>query len=304
VKKLLQKITSYIGIGFLYLISLLPRWVLYGISDVLYLLIYRIFGYRTKVVFGNLKRAFPQKNDQELKQIEKDFYRNLFDIMVETVKEFTISERSMRKHFKFVNPEVFQQHYDNNRSVMMMMGHYCNWEYGVSTPLWVPQDCWAVYGKLNNPFMDKAIVRVREKFNHKLFDMHATYDVMLSHEQGKKLYMFMADQSPHKGSVKHWVDFLGQDTPVHIGAEKLSMMMNMAVVFIDIQRVKRGYYEVTAKTLFDKAETTQQFEITNTYFQVLEEVIQKNPANWLWSHKRWKYSRADVAEAMAKKNKA
>lgn len=249
----------------------------------------------------NLKNSFPEKSEEELKRIEKTFYHNLLDVMVETVKEFSISKKSVKKRYKFINPEVFQGHYDNNKSVMMLMGHYGNWEYGVSTPLWVPHECWAVYGRLKNRMMDKEIVRVREKFNHRLFAMSKTYDVMLSHKQGDKLYMFMSDQSPHKGSIKYWVQFLNQDTGVHIGAEKLSKMLDLAVVYIDIQRVKRGYYEIEAKTLFTHPKETREFEITDTFFKVLEEAIQKKPENWLWSHKRWKYDRKEVEEEQRKK---
>ena len=114
---------------------------------------------------------------------------------------------------------------------------------------------------------------------------------MLGHTQGDKLYMFMADQSPHADKIKYWLPFLNQETGVHMGAEKLSKMLDLAVVFIDIQRVKRGYYEITARTLFDNPKETKEFEITNKYFEILEEIIRKKPENWLWSHKRWKYKR-------------
>ncbi len=287
----MQKIFTYIGLFIIYLISLLPHWILYGISDFFYFMIYHVFGYRKKVVNENLRNSFPEKSEDEIKEIERKFFRNLTDVMLETVKEFTISSKSIKKRFKFVNPEEFQKHYDNNKSVMMLMGHYTNWEYGVTTPLWVPQECWAVYGKLENPVMDKYLVRTREKFGFTLYPMEKTYDVMLEHKQGNKLYMFMADQSPHHAKIKYWIHFLNQETPVHIGAEKLSKMLDLAVVFIDIQRVKRGYYEITAHTLFDNPKETAEHEITDKYFEILESIIQKKPENWLWSHKRWKYKK-------------
>lgn len=293
----MKNITTYIGVGFIYLISLLPHFILYGISDFLYLIAYQLIGYRKKVVINNLKNSFPEKSEEEINRIAKAFYRNLTDIIVETLKEFTISEMQMKKRFKFVNPEVFDKHYDNGKSVMMLMGHYNNWEYAVSTSLWVKHDFYAVYGKIKNEVFKKYMVSTREKFGLTLFEMKQTYDVMLSHKQGDKLYMFMADQSPHRGKIKYWLEFLGQDTPVHIGAEKLSKMLDLAVVFIDIQRVKRGYYEVRAKTLFDNPKQTEEYEITKKYFKTLEEVIIKKPENWLWSHKRWKYSREDVEKA-------
>jgi len=285
------KIFSFIGIIFIYLISLLPHWILYGISDIVFFLIYHVFNYRKRVVFENIQNSFPNKTPDEVEQIARKFYRNLTDVMIETVKEFTISDKAIKKRYKFVNVEEFQKHYDNGKSVMMLMGHYTNWEYGVTAPLWVPQECWAVYGKMENPVMDKYIVRTREKFGMTLYPMEETYNVMLNHTQGDKLYMFMADQSPHHAKIKYWIQFLNQETPVHIGAEKLSKMLDLAVVFIDIQRIKRGYYEITAQTLFDNPKETAEHEITDKYFEILEKIIKKKPENWLWSHKRWKYKK-------------
>jgi KDO2-lipid IV(A) lauroyltransferase len=287
----MRNFATYILLGIIYLTSLLPHWVLYRLSDFNFFFIYYVFGYRKKVVYENLKNSFPEKSHEELKEIEKKFFHHLTDVIMETVKEFSISRKSIKKRFKFVNPEVFQQHYDNGKSVMMTMGHYGNWEYGVTAPLWVPQECWAVYGKIENPVFDKYLVRTRERFGYTLFPMEETYNVMLEHKQGDKLYMFMADQSPHHAKIKHWLPFLNQETPVHKGAEKLSKMMDLAVVFIDIQKVKRGYYEITAHTLYENPKETAENEITEKYFEILEKVIRKNPEYWLWSHKRWKYKR-------------
>lgn len=292
-KKFTQALGTYLILIIIYGISILPHFILYRISDFMYFTLYHVFKYRLNIIHKNLTNSFPNKSNKEIIEIQKAFYLNLMDVMVETVKEFTLSKREIKKRYKFTNPEEFVKHYENGKSVMMLMGHYNNWEYGVSTPLWVPQECWAVYGKLNNPYMDKFIVRTREKYGMTLFSMDKTYEVMMNHEQGNKLYMFMADQSPHFGSIKYWLTFLKQETGVHIGAENLSKKLDLAVVFIDIQRVKRGYYEITAQTLFDDAKSTGDKEITNKYFATLEEVILKNPANWLWSHKRWKYKRTD-----------
>lgn len=293
-KKIIQPIGTFILLPIIYGLSILPHFILYRISDFLYWLLYHVFKYRLNVIYSNLKNSFPEKTHDELINIQKDFYKNLMDVIIETVKEFTLSKKAVMKRFKLINPEIFDQHYHNGKSIMMLMGHFNNWEYGVSTQLWVKQECWAVYGKLNNPWMDKFIVKTREKYGMTLFPMEKTYDVMLSHEQGNKLYMFMADQSPHSGSIKYWLQFLNQETGVHIGAEKLSKMLDLAVVFIDIQRVRRGYYEIKAETLFENAKETKEREITDKYFSKLEEVIKKTPASWLWSHKRWKYKRNDI----------
>ena len=159
---------AYIWIPFIYLFSLMPHWVMYGISDFFYFILYKVIGYRKKVVYENLKNSFPEKSHEEIIDIQRKFFRHLVDIMLETVKEFTISKKSIKKRFKFTNPEEFQKHYDNNKSVMMLMGHYGNFEYGVTAPLWVPQECWAVYGKIENPVMDKYLVHTRERFGFTL----------------------------------------------------------------------------------------------------------------------------------------
>lgn len=289
--KNLKYIGTYLILPFIYGLSCLPHFILYRISDFMYFFFYHVLKYRLSVIYNNLKNSFPEKSHEELIKIQKEFYKNLMDIMVETVKEFTLTKKQVKKRFRFTNPEIFQQQSNRGKSVMMLMGHFNNWEYAVSTALWVPQDCWAVYGKLNNPVMDKYLVRTREKYGFTLFPMEKTYDVMLQHEQGNKLYMFMADQSPHHGSIKYWLQFLNQETGVHIGAEKLSKMLDLAVIYIDIQKVKRGFYEITAKTLFEEASQTKEHEITDKYFSTLEDAIRKNPAQWLWSHKRWKYKR-------------
>ncbi len=287
----MKSIAAKLLIGLIYVISLLPHSILYVLSDFIYLIVYKLVGYRKKVVFENIKNSFPGKQDDEIWKITSKFYRNLADIIVETVKEFTISGSQIKKRFKFTNPEVFDNHTLKGKSIMMLMGHYNNWEYGVTTSLWVKADCWAVYGRLENNYINKPIVKTRERFGFKLFPMEDTYKVMLDHENKGKLYMFMADQTPHHAKIKYWLKFLNQETPVHIGAEKLAKMKQMAVVFIDIQRVRRGYYEVKAHTLFDDASQTADYEITKKYFETLESVINKEPANWLWSHKRWKYKK-------------
>ena len=173
-RKKINLISAFIGVIFMYGFSLLPHWILYGISDFAFILVYRIFGYRKKVVYENLKNSFPEKSHEALKEIEEAFFHNLTDVMIETVKEFTLSKKAVKKRYKFINPEVFERHFEQGKSVMMLMGHYTNWEYGVSVPLWVPQECWAVYGKIQNKVMDKYLVRTREKFGMTLYPMEET----------------------------------------------------------------------------------------------------------------------------------
>lgn len=284
-------IAYYLAIGAGRLIALLPFSLLYVFSDVLYGIMAYLIGYRKEVIDGNLKKAFPGKTAREIKAIRKGFYRNFTDVIVESFKSLHVSERTMRKHFKLLNPEVFQKLYDQDKGVIMVMGHYTNFEWtAMSIPLWVPQPCYAVYHPLKNKYFSKKIVEIREQFGLTLFPMAETYPFMLNQAAKAPLYVFMADQSPHKGKIRYRIPFLNQSTPVHLGVENLSKKCDLAVVFIDIQRVKRGYYEVTAELLFENVQNTQPYEVTDAHVQALERVIRQNPEPWLWSHKRWKHA--------------
>lgn len=280
-----------LALAFGRLVALLPFRLIYGLSNFIAWLLGSVLKYRSPVIQQNLQASFPEKGEQELVKIQKSFYRNFADIIVESFKSLTISEASMRQRFVLRNPEVFQKLYEQNKGLIMVMGHHTNFEWtAMSIPLVVPQNCYAVYHPLKNARFNKLIVKIREQFGLKLFKMAETYPFMLNNPDPNPLYVFMADQSPHKGKIKYRGHFLNQSTPVHLGVENLSKKCNLAVVFIDIMRVKRGYYEIEAKLLFDKPQDTETYQITNSHLLALEKLIQKDPANWLWSHKRWKHA--------------
>lgn len=281
----------YLGVFFGRLFSLLPFPLLYFKSNLVAWLLGSVLHYRQGVIDGNLAKSFPNKSAEDRAKIKKSFYRNFSDIIMESFKSLTVSEKTMRKRFKLRNPEVFQKLYEQNKGVIMVMGHHTNFEWtAMSIPLVVPQNCYAVYHPLKNKRFNKLIVKIREQFGLKLFKMEETYPFMLGNEDPAPLYVFMADQSPHRGKIKYRTQFLNQDTPVHLGVENLSKKCDLAVVFIDIFRVKRGYYEIEAHLLFEDVQATIDKEVTDTHVQALEKLIQKDPANWLWSHKRWKYA--------------
>lgn len=282
----------YLAIGLGKLISYLPFGALYVVSDFIAFVLHRLLQYRREVIMTNLRRSFPDKSEAELEEIRRKFYRNFADIIVESFKSLSISEKNMRKHFKLRNPEVFERLYAKEKGVIVVMGHYTNFEWtAMSFPLLVPHPGFAVYHRLKNKRFSKKVVEIREQFGLKLFPMAETYPFMLNNPAKAPFYIFMADQSPHKGKIKYRTPFLNQDTPVHLGVENLAKKCDLAVVFIDIQRVKRGYYEVTAELLFEDAQNTDQYEITKAHVRALEQVIQRKPEDWLWSHKRWKHAR-------------
>ncbi|WP_417591992.1 lysophospholipid acyltransferase family protein [Owenweeksia hongkongensis] len=282
----------YLAVAFGWLISILPFRILYIISDFISFVMQHIFKYRKEVIMGNLSKAFPVKSENELNRIRFAFYRNFADLIVESFKSLTISEKTLRKRFKLNNPELFEKLYAKDKGVLLVMGHYTNFEWtAMSMPLLVPHPSFAVYQPLNNKRFSRKVVSIREQFGLELYSMNNTYPFMLNNPVKAPLYIFMADQSPHKGKIKYYTEFLNQNTPVHLGVENLAKKCDLAVVFIDIQRVKRGFYEVTAHLLFEDVKNTEPYEVTNTHVKALEKVIKKKPEDWLWSHRRWKHAR-------------
>lgn len=280
----------YLAIGFGRLISLLPFGVLYIFSDFLRFLMQYVLKYRKDVILDNLRKSFPDKSEKAIFALKNGFYKNFADLLVESFKSLNISEKTMGKRFILRNPEVFENLYKKDKGVIMVMGHYANFEWtAMSVPLWAPTSCFAVYQPLKNKGFGKKVVQIREQFGLKLFPMSETYPFMLNNPAKAPLYVFMADQSPHKSKIKYRSPFLNRDTPVHLGVENLSKKCDLAVVFIDIERMKRGYYEVEAHLLFENPDETEGHEITDVHVNALEKLIRKKPQDWLWSHKRWKH---------------
>ena len=284
-------ISYYLTLGMGRIISLLPLSWLYVFSDFLTFMMRRVLKYRHEVIDSNLTKSFPEKSLEELKKIKKEFYRNFADILVESIKSLSISEKEIRRRFTLANPEVFQNIYDQGKGVIMVMGHYTNFEWtAMSIPLLVPQPCFAVYHPLKNKRFNRLIVSIREQFGLKLFSMDDTYPFMLNNQADRPLYVFMADQSPHIGKIKYRTNFFNQSTPVHLGVENLARKCDLAVVFIVTERLKRGHYQVRAELLYEDVGDLPQYEVTDTHVKKLEEAIQRHPENWLWSHKRWKHA--------------
>jgi KDO2-lipid IV(A) lauroyltransferase len=280
------------------LLALLPLSVLYVLSDGLYFILKYLVQYRKAVIMKNLAIAFPEKTKAEHEKIRSGFYRNFADILIEAIKSLSISRSKMKKRFRLRNPEVFEDLYANGKGVMMVMGHYANFEWtAMNIPLWVPHPCFAVYHPLKNQHFNKTIVQIREQFGLQLFEMKNTYPFMLNNPEERPLYVFMADQSPHRGKIKYYAPFFGVDTPVHLGVENLAKKCDLAVVFVSTHRMGRGDYELEARLLFEDAQQTEEYEITHKHMKVLEDIIREQPEDWLWSHKRWKHAMLEDASS-------
>lgn len=287
----MQFLVYIIVYPFLWLISILPFRILYLFSDFIFVIIYHIVGYRKKVVFDNLKLCFPNKSEKELKHISKKFYHHFCDMMLESIKSLTISEAEMKKRFTFNNIEEIQQHENNNRSIVLMCGHYGNFEWIFILQKHMKGKGYAVYKPLANKYFDALIKRIRAKYNSYLITTKETIPTLIKAKRNGELTIngFAADQSPKFNKAFHWNTFMGINVPIHTGAEMLAKKLDMAVVFFAVKKIKRGYYETTFKTITTTPKTYENYEITDMYLKLVEQQIIEAPEYYLWTHKRWKH---------------
>ncbi len=292
--KMLRKAALNTGIFFLYLISLLPFWFLYGVADVIFLFLYYIIRYRREVVSTNLKNSFPERGEAERRQIERRYYRYMADLMVETIKMITVSEKSLRKRMKPTNPELVDHYFKQGRSIIAAAGHYCNWEMAaLAFGLLTTEKRIIVYKPQSNEVFNDMFNRVRARFGAILVAMKQTLRTMIAFKNDLTFSVLVSDQTPNYHEINYFTSFLNQPTAVFLGIEKLAKLIDAAVIFYRIDRVKRGYYTYTLVPLIERPKETTGHEITEAHVHYLENMIQENPQYWLWSHRRWKYKPED-----------
>lgn len=290
----MQALIYYLTLPLIYLLSLLPFFLVYGVSDFGYFLLYHVIGYRKKIVYENLRNAFPEKSDREIRKLRRRYYRYLCDLFIESLQTLTIRPSVMLKRCK-IRPEaaaLFERLYAENKHIILVMGHFGNWEWAGNTfSMTQKHQLYVIYHPLKNKYFNDLIIRMRMRFGTKLIHMKDTMRDMLSHRNGPLCATaFIADQTPHPERA-HWMTFLNQDTPVFLGTEKFAHKLNYPVVYVSVQRVKRGYYEISAELLFAEPEKISEPEITETHTRRLEKDIRALPETWLWSHRRWKHKR-------------
>ena len=272
-------------------LSLLPYPLLYLLSDIFFLIMYRVIGYRKEVVFANLRNSFPNKSNQELKKIMSDFYRHLCDIIMESVKGFTISEKQLRKRLIIKNPEFSNYFADKGQSIIFVGGHYNNWEICAQAfALYSKHKCIGIYKPLSNAFINDQIYTSRSKYGMHLISMKQTKKSFEDGDEPKAI-VFGSDQNPANPKRAHWVQFLNQDTGVLFGVERYAKEYDWPVVFVSISKVKRGHYEVEYSLITDSPTEQPHGKITEDFTKRLEQDIINQPQYWLWSHKRWKHKR-------------
>jgi len=282
----------YIALPFIYLLSLLPFPILYAVSDFMYLIIYRVIGYRKEVTLTNLRNAFPEKPEKEIQKIAKDYYHYFCDLTLETFKTLTISRKTAVKRCKFNDLSLFEKLYAEKRSIIIVMGHYGNWEWaGSSMSLETKYQLYVIYHPLTDKRFDKLIYNMRTRFGTKLIAMQNTFRDMVKNRDEINATAFIADQTPSNPEAAYWTNFLNQDTPIFFGTEKIAKKLNYPVIFGNVKRIKRGYYEIFLEMLAEDPKSTKDGEISEIHTRRLEEEIRKQPEIWIWSHRRWKHKR-------------
>ncbi len=275
----------------LWLISILPFRLLYLFSDFLYLIVYKVIGYRRKVVRQNLELVFPNKTDAERLDIEKKSYHHLCDIFLEMIKTLTISQKQINKRFVYTNLELLEEMEAKGKSIALMGSHYASYEWAVSMNYYIKSQGYAVYKPLANKHFDKLVHKIRARFKAKLI---ATYEtartIKENNETGKiGVYGFASDQSPKLQSASYWTTFLGVYTPVFVGAESLAKKYDMNTILMSVEKKRRGYYSVTFETLFENVREVPDFEITDKFLRLTEKSIYQAPEYYLWTHNRFKH---------------
>jgi KDO2-lipid IV(A) lauroyltransferase len=244
------------------------------------------------VVRKNLKLCFPSKTQKELRQIEKDFYIHFCDLYLEMIKSLSMNAETMKRRFKYTNPEKIAEIEKHNKSIVYMAAHYANFEWMTSFQLCpTKRKGFGVYKRIRNPYFDKLIKGIRSKFFIELIDKNEISKLMREHHQKGELvnYGMIADQAPRHTNKAYWGKFMGLETPMFVGTEIFAKKHDLALAFIHIKKVKRGFYEAELKEITTEPKSFGNFEITDSYFQMVEKEIEENPALYFWTHKRWKH---------------
>ena len=280
------------------LFSRLPFRVLYILSDFVFFIAYCCIGYRRKVVQTNLRNSFPDKSKAELSEIERKFYHNLCDYFFETIKLLDMNEKEMLKHFKVENVGVIDEALNNGRNVVLYLSHTFNWEWLVSMKLFVNSKnedviLGQIYHPLENKYFDKLFLDIRSVFGQKNIAMSDTLRALIRLKNDNKNFFIgsIADQVPIWSAIGGFVDFMHQDTAVLSGSERISRKFNAVVTYGEMIKESRGKYRCVVSKICDDTKQLPDFEITRIFFEKLQASLEKDPANWLWSHRRWKRTR-------------
>lgn len=251
------------------------------------------------MVFENLRNCFPDKTEAEIRKLTKLSYTNLTDVIVESIKAFSMSDAELIKRYKLIHTEALKKYEDGGLDFILATCHYSNWEWGSLSPaLQVKHKLIALYKPLSNPYLEKILVKSRSRTGTQLASIYKTSELFKSKKDVPVSYMMAADQNPGNPTKAIWINFLGRPTAFLDGIERYAKAYDLPVVFADIKRIKRGYYTVYLETLTDTPRSLPEGKITQLYVGKLVEAINRQPENWLWSHKRWKMTIPEGKEVL------
>ena len=279
----------YLVFGLLYLVSLLPWFILYGISDFLAMLVYHVFKYRRDVVMSNLTIAFPEKTITEKEKIAKDFYRLFTDTMIESIKLLSLSKKGLQKKY-FGNSDLFDEVVNQGKNLQVHAMHNFNWEIvnlNVAIQLHNPLLC--VYMPVKNKIFERITSDIRTRYGTIMLPAPEFKKAFIEYKSKPHILVLVADQNPGTPSNAYWLPFFGKMTPFVAGPEKGAKLNNTAVAFGHFYSVKRGLYSYDVKLVTMNAQDMPEGELTRQFVAYLEDCIRKHPENYLWSHRRWKH---------------
>ena len=281
---------KYLLLILLWIFSLLPIQILYLISKIIRFIVYDILCYREKVVIDNIQNTFIEKSQTEVIKLKNNFYDYFFELIVEIIKLLSISKNELNKRFTFSNINVIKQALKKNKSVIVVVGHYGNWEWALrSASNLIDTKIIGVYKRINNTIFEWLLLKIRSSTNVLPVEIKSLSRELVNNNE-KKIYAMVADQSPTLEQSNIRINFLNRDTLVYTGVEKISKKYNMPVFYLNIKLTSKGYYESTFEEINSKNINGKKLEITKEFFSKLENQIKSEPRLWLWSHKRWKHT--------------
>jgi KDO2-lipid IV(A) lauroyltransferase len=296
-----QKLT----VAFLKALSYLPFPILYVLSDLFFLVVFYLVGYRKKVVFRNLRNSFPEKTEQEVYEIARKYYRHFCDITVETLKMNRLPIAKMKNHIAVKNSDLLNKYFHEGKGIIVLCAHYNNWEWNASVQHILDHHLLMVYSPMkSNPPMEKYMTAMREQYGAKGVPMNQAPRAGLSINQGPdyKLLWLAADQTPPSKS-QYWTTFLNQETPFFSGPQKIASKTDSPVFYHHIHKVKRGQYLVEFIELNSSPKKDGEHAVLLDYVDIAEQIIRRKPEYWLWSHRRWKHQRKENQQLIPRNEK-
>lgn len=282
----------------LILLSLLPSRLFYSFVDFSYLLVYKIYRYRIRIVRKNLRLALKHLSELELLEVEKQFYKNFCDVMFESIRPLMRSSEWTSKKITFENLEQIKKYEDSSRSVIVLLGHYGSWENSTVLSKYINSDLYVLYSPIRNKYFNRMMKKVRSKYGCSLISRYQFAKFFSQQEKNHKngIYLFVNDQSPRMKKKNYHREFLGQKVPVHTGAERIAKLYDVPVFFMAVNRIHRGQYKAKLILITDSPREYKANQITDIYTQMLEEQIRNDPSQYFWTHNRFKYATSNVSK--------